>query len=411
MRIRFLGGADEVGSLGLVVGEGDRKVLFDYGMTPAHPPEYPLPIPASVQYCFLSHCHLDHSGMTPVIAQREAGRLVTTEMTLEVMELLLADALKVARAEHYPTRFTPHDIERLVSNGIAVPRKETFRKDWFEVDLVPAGHVPGATMFRLRGAKDLLFTGDVNTQPTHLVDGAESLKADVLVVESTYAGREHPDRHEEERRFVREVEAVVSKGGQVIVPAFAVGRTQEVLMTLAHTDLEIWVDGMGRKVNDLYREGPKGYLRNLPALTRALDRVHVVEDQRDRAQAQAHGDVIVTTGGMLDGGPVLGYVGARQKEPTSAIFLVGYQVEDSNGRQLVEKGTLTVAGVNIHPRLQLKTFDFSSHAGHSDLVDLVHRVDPSTVVLMHGDQREKLAEALGPEYQVILPKKGEELTI
>ncbi|EQD74711.1 beta-lactamase domain-containing protein, partial [mine drainage metagenome] len=129
---------------------------------------------------------------------------------------------------------------------------------------------------------------------------------------------------------------------------------------------------------------PRAYLRDRAALQRALERVHVVEDPRDRITAQNRGEVIVTTGGMLDGGPVLHYLGLRQKDPTSAIFLVGFQVEDSNGRQLVERGTLTVAGVQIHPKMQLKTFDFSSHAGHSDLVGLVRKVNPSKVVLMHG---------------------------
>jgi putative mRNA 3-end processing factor len=411
VEIRFLGGADEVGSLGMVVKDGNHQVLFDYGMTPARPPEYPLPVPRGVQFCFLSHCHLDHSGMTPVLAQRGSTRVVTTELTREIMELLLTDALKVARSEHYPERFTLPDVHRVVHEALGLGRRETFRSQGLEVDLVPAGHVPGATMFRFRGSKDILFTGDVNSIPTHLVDGAEPAQADVLVMESTYAGREHPDRKEEERRFVREVEGVVSRGGQVIVPAFAVGRTQEVLMCLAESDLEVWVDGMGRKVNDLYLDASPGYLRDRSALQRALERVNVVEDPRDRITAQDRGEVIVTTGGMLDGGPVLHYLGLRQKDPTSAVFLVGFQVEDSNGRQLVERGTITVAGVQIHPKTQLRTFDFSSHAGHSDLVGLVRKVNPSKVVLMHGDQRERLAESLAKDYPVVLPKKGEDITL
>ncbi len=410
MEIRFLGGAQQVGSLGMVLKDGSHKVLFDYGMTPSDPPEYPLPIPSGVEYCFLSHCHLDHSGMAPVTTRGPHTQMVTTDLTRIVAELLLTDSMKIAKAERYPEPFTVRELRNWMTRTVGMRKEETFRVGNVEVDLTSAGHVPGAAMYRWKGSRDLLFTGDVHGLPTHLVGGAQPLEADILVMESTYAGREHPDRTEEDERFRKEVETVVSGGGQVIVPAFAVGRTQEILMTLAECNYNIWVDGMGRAVNDMYLDNPS-YLRDPKALRRAVESAYIVEEPYDREVAMAEAEVIVTTGGMLDGGPVLGYLKRLHRDPRNALFLVGFQVDGSNGRQLLDNGSITLDEKTLRPKLKVKTFDFSSHAGHSDLVRLAKAVKPKTVVLMHGDHREALAEELRKEFEVILPLNGEPFTV
>ncbi len=410
VELQFLGGAEQVGSLGMVLKDGTHKVLFDYGMTPSDPPEYPLPIPPGVEYCFLSHCHLDHSGMAPVTTRGPHTQMVTTELTRVIAELLLMDSLKIARAERYPEPFTYKELKNWMTRTVGMRREETFRLKGVEVDLTSAGHVPGAAMYRWRGSKDLLFTGDVHTRPTHLVGGATPLEAEILVMESTYAGREHPDRAEEDERFRKEVESVVGQGGQVIVPAFAVGRTQEILMTLAECNYDIWVDGMGRAVNEMYLDNPS-HIRDPKALRKAIDAAYIVEEPYDREVALSEAEVIVTTGGMLDGGPVLHYLKALHKNPKNAMFIVGFQVEGSNGRQLLDSGAITFDDRTLRPKLQIKTFDFSSHAGHSDLVSLARAVRPKTVVLMHGDNREALASELRKEFDVKIPLNGETFSL
>ncbi|MGP8144537.1 MAG: MBL fold metallo-hydrolase, partial [Thermoplasmata archaeon] len=245
---------------------------------------------------------------------------------------------------------------------------------------------------------------------THLVGAAQPLECDVLVMESTYAGREHPDRRETERRFRDRVAETVARGGVAIVPAFAVGRAQEVLMALSHTGYEIYLDGMARAVNDIYRAAPD-YLADPVRFRRALDAVHVVEHPGDRKKALREAQVIITTGGMLDGGPVLYYLGERYKDPKSSIFLTGFQVEGSNGRQLLEEGTLTIDEVTIRPACEVEKFDFSAHAGHSDLVRLAKESRAKTVVLMHGDHREPLRDALQGTAEVLLPENGRAFTL
>ncbi|MCI4328101.1 MAG: MBL fold metallo-hydrolase [Thermoplasmata archaeon] len=410
MELQFLGGASEVGSLGLVVRDQGRTLLFDYGMTPTDPPSYPRPAPTHVDAVFLSHAHLDHSGMMPLLSRLAHAEIVATPVTIALTDLLAKDTLKIARLEGYLPPYAPGDIHSLHSKFTAIDRKGTFRRKGIEVELTPAGHIPGATMYRFRGEKDLLFSGDVQTLGTQLVGPAQPVQCDVLVLESTYAGREHPDRKETERRFRDRVAETIERGGKAIVPAFAVGRAQEVLLSLAHSGFEVYLDGMARNVNHIFAASPE-YLADPKKFHRAMESVHLVESAGMRRHVIRDADVIVTTGGMLDGGPVLHYIGELHRDANSSIFLTGYQVEGSNGRQLMDDGTLTIDEVTVRPACDVEKFDFSAHAGHSDLVKLVQQSGAKTVVLMHGDQREKLAAALEGTVQVLVPQNGERLVV
>jgi putative mRNA 3-end processing factor len=410
MELQFLGGASEIGSLGMLVRDEGRTLLFDYGMTPTDPPQYPRPAPLHLDAAFLSHAHLDHSGMTPLLSRIPRTHVVATPVTAAVTDLLAKDSLKVAKMEGYLEPYTPDDIRSLQGRFETLPLRGTFRKQGLEVELHPAGHIPGATMYLYRGAKDVLFTGDISGLPSRLVGAAHPAECDVLAVESTYAGREHPDRKLTEERLRQRIDETLEDGGRALIPAFAVGRAQEVILALARHGYEIWLDGMARKVNDIYRSAPES-LRDARRFQNALEGIHIVEHPGQRRHALREADVIVTTGGMLDGGPVLFYLGEMYRDPHHAIFLTGYQVEGSNGRQLVEQGTVTIDGVTIRPACAVESFDFSSHAGHTELVEFARSTRAKEIILMHGDRREDLARSLREFAEVRTPENGERFSL
>jgi putative mRNA 3-end processing factor len=167
---------------------------------------------------------------------------------------------------------------------------------------------------------------------------------------------------------------------------------------------------MARAVNSVYAGAPQ-YLADARKFRRALEAVHVVEHPGDRKRALRDADVIVTTGGMLDGGPVLYYIGECYRDPRHSIFLTGYQVEGSNGRQLLTEGTLTIDETTVRPECEVRKFDFSAHASHSELLKLVRATGATTVVLMHGDQRELLKDDLESEVRVLTPTNGEAFSV
>jgi len=405
----FLGGADEVGNVALELDLDGSRFLCDFGYKPTRPPTFPRALSREPDLVLLSHAHIDHSGMVPYLAGMSDVKILATPVTQALSELLAHDSIKVARNERYELPYGPDDVrssqELFDIAGFGASRDV----GGVQVRLRTAGHIPGASMFELEGSSNVLFTGDINTIDTMLVKGTKPRKCDVLFVESTYAGREHPDRVQTEKRFLERVEEVVERGGKAVVPVFAVGRTQEVLMVLQKSGLETWVDGMGQKVNRILLDEP-GYLRD-PALLRKADgRARYVKGDMMR-RAAARSEVIVTTGGMLDGGPVLEYLRILQKDPRSAVFLTGYQVEGANGRLLMEKGLIDLGEgpQRIAPRVEF--FDFSAHSGHTELVDFVKGCGPQTVVLFHGDEREKLAADLEAEFEVRTPGNMEKVGI
>ena len=405
----FLGGGGEVGRLGILLKCPGARLLFDYGMTATDPPQYPAPCPP-VDIMFLTHSHLDHCGMIPWLTARYDINVVSTNISREVGILLMDDSIKIGASEGYPEPYTSADVKIARRKFDDIMFGDTSQAGKMQVVAHSAGHIPGATMFELVGKRTTLITGDLHTLDTRLVMGAKPVKCDNLIMEATYSGRNHPPRLKTEYALLKKIEEVSQRGGTAIIPSFAVGRTQEILLLLKDSKFEFWLDGMGKKVNKIYLGYPE-FIRSPKRLRQAINRTREVRNVHARSRA-ANADVVVTTSGMLDGGPVLNYVDAVRNDPKSAILLTGYQVEGSNGRKLIETGYMDFLGVSEKVNCEVLKYDFSAHAGHNELLAFAKGCSPEKIVLMHGDEREILAGDLKAEgFEVLLPQNGEKWTL
>lgn len=410
LQIRFLGGSDKVGSLAMLLETDGQRFLFDYGMTPSKPPEYPMPAPP-VDNVFLSHAHLDHSGMIPSLFEQDQPEVHTTKLTSVIANLLHKDSIKIAKSEGYAPPYHQGEIKKSKHCFVHVEPNEKKRFDEnTEIRFHCAGHIPGSLMFEIQNNRRFLFTGDLNTSDTHLVRGTKPRKCDVLCMEGTYAGRDHPAKREEiEKEFLDKIDEVIIKGGVVVLPAFAVARSQEIAMILRKSGLNIWFDGMGRKVSKIYLKN-KEYIRSPKKLKKAINNINFIHSDHGRKLA-LNADVIITSSGMMDGGPVLHYMNKLKNDPKSAVLLTGYQVEGTNSHLLVERKKLDFYGVIEDVNCDVSYFDFSGHAGHSELIAFAKQCRPEKIVLMHSDNRDALVEPLKDVAEVFTPFNGQLLSI
>jgi putative mRNA 3-end processing factor len=409
MKCQFLGGSDEVGNLAMVLELEDMRFLFDYGMSPGKPPTFPLP-PPPIDLTFLTHSHLDHCGMIPWLCSQSDHRIIATEPTAVVSDLLQKDTVKIAQMDGYSIPFNNADVKEAEHSFVPVePGKMRDLGENYSVRFHSAGHIPGSLMFELIGEKRLLFTGDLNVIDTRLVRGTKPVPCDMLFMEGTYAGREHENREQMEREFLEKIEEVVNRGGTAIIPAFAVARSQELLLVLKNIGYDIWFDGMGKKISKIYLKYPK-YLRSVDDLKKALKNVNVVHSDHGRKMAMK-GPVIITSSGMMDGGPVLSYMNKLKNDRKSAVLLTGYQIEGTNSRLLIEKGKLNFYGVIEKVDCEVQYYDFSAHAGHSELVEFAKQCKPEKIILFHSANRAPLVESLKDTAEVLTPMKGEHFSL
>jgi len=415
-----LGGCNEVGRSSFLLDFGE-KIVLDRGVKfgPSGS-EYPLPVETNLDAVVISHAHLDHSGALPDLFVNSNVLSYMTEPTLELSKILWFDTLKIAGLESESISFSKDEIEEISRYTFPVEYRRVLHiTKSCSMQFFDAGHILGSAMPKLSiGEKSFLYTGDFKVEDTRLFKGADLDvgKVDYLAIESTYGDRNHPPRKECEKIFVEEVRATLDSGGTVLVPAFAVGRSQEIIDVLHEYKINapVYLDGMGQRVASATLRFPN-YLKDPRFLKKALDETIWVKNNADRKRALNNPGVIVTTAGMLQGGPAMNYLKHIYKDEKSNVFLTGYQVEGTPGRILMETGRINIDGRNYDVKGKVEKFDFSAHASQQEMMKAISKWGPEKVLLVHGDPevikvfKKKIEEETGIE--TLVPEAGKKIEL
>ncbi|HEV2520423.1 MAG TPA: beta-CASP ribonuclease aCPSF1 [Thermoplasmata archaeon] len=428
-----LGGYREVGRSAHLLATQNSKVLIDCGIDPGsdrtpffNAPEL-LPLD-SLDAVVVTHAHLDHCGLIPVLLKYGyTGPIYATAPTRDLMALMLLDAIKVTNQEARKGLYDSSHVRNMVARTIPLRWGET-------TDIAPdmrltmhnAGHILGSSICHFHlgdGDYNLAYSGDIKFERSWLFNPAANRfpRLETLILESTYGGYRdvQPSRQQATEEFSRLASKILERGGKLIVPVFAVGRSQEVMLVLeerirqgAIPKVPVYLDGMifeATAIHTAYPEYLNSQLRTQifqqgdnPFLSDVFHRVdsgqmrYSILDSKEPC-------IILATSGMMSGGPVMEYFKAWAPEEKNGILFVGYQAEGTFGRRLqrgLSEATFLDNGRNGAFPVRLEVATIEGFSGHSDRVQLMNYIAtldprPQRVVLNHGEESKSLDLATG----------------
>jgi metallo-beta-lactamase family protein len=442
MKITFLGASQEVtGSRYFIEFEGTR-ILVDCGLFQGSKEERernwdPFPVaPSSISAIFLTHAHIDHTGYIPLLVKNGfAGTVYCSKATAALCALLLVDsgALQEEDAQkandygyssHHPALplYTEADAQHSLKFFHGIDYDHAITIGSLNVTLIRSGHILGASFVIVSDGKETLtFSGDlgrphplVMKAPTHLT------KTDFLVIESTYGDREH--EQEDPIKVLGEVvREAVKKGGVLVIPAFAVGRTQTILYCLyqlkqqnAIPDIPIFLDSpMAINVTDLFCEFNDEHVlpsRSCSTIFSVATYTRTVEESKgiDHHEGSA---IIIAASGMAAGGRVLEHLKHRISDPKNTVLFVGFQAEGTLGRALVDGAPrVLIQGQSYWVHATIKTLhNLSGHADCNEILEWLSYFEtkPKKVFVTHGELvaaqalQKKIEERFG--WSVVIP--------
>jgi len=400
IEISFLGAMQTVGASGVLVDTGIEKILLDYGSKIREvPPRFPIPIQGKPDAILLSHCHLDHSGGVGIFfANGQGCPIYSLEVTKPLTELLLHDSVKISHEEGVSLPFTKKDVHETIKSFVPVQYRKQLKPHKTAFTFFDAGHIPGSGMVLLNlNGKNLLYTGDLKTTDTRLLERADEdlPKVDYLITESTYSEREHADRKSQEKELVKMVRETLAVDGHCLIAGFAIGRLQEILLILDKygIDYPLFMDGMAKKATTIINQH-NNLLKEPNSLDRALRKVQYVNSERMRSKILKQPSVVLTTSGMLTGGAIVWYLKKMYSDRKSSLVLTGWQLEDTPGKVLLETGRYITKELDLEVRMFVQRLDFSAHLGRSELFEFINKLSPEKVFCVHGDHTEEFATEL-----------------
>ncbi|WP_271628638.1 MBL fold metallo-hydrolase [Caldicellulosiruptor sp. DIB 104C] len=445
MEIVFLGGAKEVGASCVLIKTGGKNILIDSGIRMKEdklPNLQLLRELGGADICLISHAHLDHIGSLPLIA-REYPHIFfyTNQPTKDLVKVLLYDSLKImdSKEDEIPI-YAEKNVEDLLDRTITYGFNYTFEPlEGIKVTFFPAGHILGASMIFIQTQEgSILYTGDFSTEKQLTVDKASvpKIRPDVVICESTYGDRLHTNRSYEEERLFNSIYEFISKGGKVLIPAFAIGRAQEIILILRNymkkkkVEFNVFIDGMVREVIRVYKNNPtflssRYYKKVLKGEEIFLsENINVITDKKQREEVISSSNpcVIISSSGMLTGGPSVFYAEKLVENQNALIAITGYQDEESPGRKLLEltelpesERKIELNGKEYEVKCKVEKYGLSAHADRDSILGFLAMLKPKTVVFAHGSEEaiSQLSDMAIKEIEaaVLIPQNGEVTTV
>jgi uncharacterized protein len=426
----FYGGAGEVGRSCIFVDSGERNLLLDAGIKLGNKIEYPL-IPegdiGKIQNIAITHAHLDHCGYLPALFSKSISRqrVYATKPTRDLMGILFADYFKVQTMRGEKPAFGENDI-KAVMQGIRIEEPDKEFNAGFPARFINSGHILGSMMVRFSHEnRSVLYTGDLSMRNTRIMDGAaRGVPADTLITENTYGGvtDDLPGAKESMMRFIDSIDSTLKDGGFVLVPSFAVGRAQEILLALddymrsgALSRAPIYIDGMIMKAMRIYRQNVIYASESIKMRILTSDddpfksRFFHVPRTKDRSDVMKEPAIIITTSGMLLGGPSQTYLEKLCSDPKNKLIIVGYQAKDTPGRRILEgERKVHMGGKVLDIRMKVENIRISGHADRGELIQFIKGVPGlKKIFLVHGENGGVLKDAFEKDYEVCVPALGE----
>ncbi|XP_041043954.1 cleavage and polyadenylation specificity factor subunit 3 [Cetorhinus maximus] len=423
--IRPLGAGQEVGRSCIIVEFKGRKIMLDCGIHPGLEGMDALPYidlidPAEIDLLLISHFHLDHCGALPWFLQKTSfkGRTFMTHATKAIYRWLLSDYVKVSNISADDMLYTESDLEESMDKIETINFHEVKEVAGIKFWCYHAGHVLGAAMFMIEiaGVK-ILYTGDFSRQEDRHLMAAEipSVRPDILIIESTYGTHIHEKREEREARFCNTVHDIVNRGGRCLIPVFALGRAQELLLILDeywqnHPELHdipiYYASSLAKKcmavyqtyVNAMNEKIRKQISINNPFVFKHISNLKSMDHFDDIGPS-----VVMASPGMMQSGLSRELFESWCTDKRNGVIIAGYCVEGTLAKHIMSEPeeVTTMSGQKLPLKMSVDYISFSAHTDYQQTSEFIRALKPPHVLLVHGEQNEmaRLKAALIREYE------------
>lgn len=460
MKLTFVGGASTVTGSCYYIEVNKLKLLVECGMHQGNGSERldlrPQPFkPEELDYIFVTHAHIDHSGLLPKAAKDGfKGKIITTRATRDLLEPMLHDSASIQESDsEWLTRkamrtgakpvtplYTTEDVETVLPLFDIHEYNTVYHLGpGVRFRLLDAGHILGSASLELwyqdsASEKKIVFSGDIGKKGSPIIkDPSVPEAADFVVMESTYGNRSHKPLNESINELASAIKSTFKRGGNVYIPSFAVGRTQDILYILNNLVREgrlfrfdVWLDSpLAEEVTKIYVAHPECFDEEARKFftTRQADssiRLHFVRTAEESMKLNRlkSGNIIIAGSGMCEGGRIKHHLKHNLWRPECSVIFVGYQAAGTLGRKIVDGAkVVSVLGEDIVVRAAIHTVNgFSAHAGREELLEWVSSLECTpTIFVVHGEDEaaESFSKLLAEKYGYIThrPVDGETVEI